>query len=423
MKTNIYFVLFAFFVVLTITGCENDIDLKADDTTGLLCINGNLTAGASDNIVYVAVTGKKDVTYVSNAKVVVSVNGSEVETIGGAHPLDYEHYRGGEYPVTAKFNPGDYVQVDVYYDNQHAYAGGVVPQPVKDASVEVGFAENVPYKREMWNESYTFDDMATMAVTFKDSDPANKNFYRMATSQSDTIKMRIDENGQYLNPRSYNLQSSSSGWGIGVDVKDGYEYWGYYDDYDRYGYYFDNDPILSAEVVKSQGDISFVDAVDNVYKIFNDNFFNGSSATLNVMRIVRLHWDMNDYKPEKYFYYQEAWNPLLHDISYYAPHYTHRNYVDVYSITEDEYYYLKVLNARGPDSFYEFDSDFSLTGDVKLPSNVKGGTGNIFVSSCVKLTGSMYEDYVPEFGGDKYDDGYFDDDYYYEDDGENYYEE
>jgi hypothetical protein len=141
------------------------------------------------------------------------------------------------------------------------------------------------------------------------------------------------------------------------------------------------------------------------------------------MRTVRQKWDWTDYKPEKYYLRKFEEQYLVHDISYYAPHCTHRNYVDVYSITEDEYYYLKVLNARGPDSFYEFDSDFSLTGDVKLPSNVKGGTGNIFVSSCVKLTGSMYEDYIPEFGGDKYENDYFDDDYYYEDDGENYYEE
>lgn len=409
--------ILAFFVAMAITGCENDIDLKADDTTGLLCINGNLVAGADDNSISVALTGKKEVTYVSNAKVVVSVNGSEVESFEGRSLIGnddayYNLTNYGAYPIRAKFNPGDHVQIDVYYGEQHASAGGVVPQPVKDASVKVGYEENVPYKRDMWSESYSFADMATMAVTISDADPANKNFFRMATSQSDTIKMRIDENEQYLNPRSFHLQSASSGLSSGVDVKDGYECWGYYDNYDKYGYYFDNDPILSAEVVKSQGDISFVDAVDNVYKIFNDNFFNGSKATLNVMRTVRLHWDMNDYKPEKYFYRQDKWNPLLHDISYYAPRYTHRNHVDIYSITEDEYYYLKVLNARGPDSYYEYDSDFSLTGDVKLPSNVKGGTGNIFLSSCVRISGCMFEDYVPEYGGEP--DNYY---YYADEDG------
>ena len=410
MKTNIFFVVFAFFVVLTITGCENDIDLKADDTTGLLCINANLTAGASDNIVYVAVTGKKDVTYVSNAKVVVNVNGSEVETIGGAHPLDYEHYRGGEYPVTAKFNPGDYVQVDVYFSNQHAYGGGVVPQPVKEASVVVGYAENVPYKQNMWSDNYYYSDMTTMAVTFSDADPASKNFYRMATSQSDSVKMRIDENGRYLNPHGYDLQGASS-----MYTKDGYECWGHCDDYNKYSYYFDNDPILSAEVVKSQGEISFLDAVDNVYKVFNDNFFNGSKATLNVMRTVMSKGSFNDYKPEKFYCQSYYKHYLLHDISYYAPRYTHRNYVEVYTITEDEYYYLKVLNARGPDSFFEFDSDFSLTGDVKLPSNVTGGSGNIFVSSCVTVSGSLYEDYIPEYvelDDFIYNDDFYNDDYY-----------
>ena len=411
MKTNIYIVLFAFFVVLAITGCENDIDLKADDTTGLLCINANLTAGASDNIVYVAVTGKKDVTYVSNAKVVVSVNGSEVETIGGAHPLDYEHYRGGEYPVTAKFNPGDYVQVDVYFNNQHAYGGGVVPLPVKDASLEVGYAKNVPYKQNMWSTSYSYADMATIGVSIADNEPDSKNYFRMAITQSDSVKMRVDKNGHYLDVHSWYLNEANES---DID-KDGFLAQGHYRDYDKYRYYIDNDPILSAEVVKSQGDISFVDAVDNVYKVFNDNFFNGSKATLNVMSFAQLYWEATDLKPDKYYYnknyfWEGNWG-LVEKISYYAPHYTYRVYVDVYSITEDEYYYLKVLNARGPDSFFEFDSDFSLTGDVKLPSNVTGGTGNIFVSSCLRAIGCMFEDYVPEFGGEKkYDDYFFYDD-------------
>ncbi len=46
-----------------------------------------------------------------------------------------------------------------------------------------------------------------------------------------------------------------------------------------------------------------------------------------------------------------------------------------------------------------FDSDFSLTGNVKLPSNVKGGTGNILLSSRTKASGCMFEDYIPEYGG------------------------
>ncbi len=90
--------------------------------------------------------------------------------------------------------------------------------------------------------------------------------------------------------------------------------------------------------------------------------------------------------------------------------------VDVYSITEDEYYYLKVLNARGPDSYFDFEDDYSLTGDVKLPSNVTGGSGNIFLNARTSLSGYMHEDYVPEYVGESYpSDGWDDVPYEYGD--------
>lgn len=394
MNTKIIFVILMLFAV---AGCENDIDLKADDTTGLLCVNGYLIAGADNNYVTVALTGKDSPKGVTNAKVVVSVNGSVVETIDGVKRDDMylasDNWDYNFYKVSASFNPGDYVQVDVYYDNQHAYGGGTVPQPIKDGKVEVEFEADVPYKSSLWSTNYSSANMSMVEVTITDIDPDSKNYYRMAVTQSDSVKMRIDEKNHFLSHYSWRLQDASS---------DEYELSGHYDSYRPYEYYFDNDPILSAEVVKSQGDISFVDAVDNIYKIFTDNFFNGSTATLHVMMPLYYDWQ-ESYHPAKYYFDDDYdyWdlNELLHEIDYYAPRYTHRNYVDVYSISDDEYYYLKVLNARGPGSYFEWDDSFSLTGDVKLPSNVKGGTGNIFVSSCARFTGAMFEDYVPEFGG------------------------
>ncbi|MBO4371939.1 MAG: DUF4249 family protein [Bacteroidales bacterium] len=418
MKTNIYILVLAFLAIIS-TGCENDIDLKANSTSGILCINGSLTAGANNNVVNVALTGKKDVTYVSDAKVVVSVNGIEVETINGLNTIfdpdndnlyTLRYYTDGDYLITAKFNPGDHVQIDVYYNNQHAYGGGIVPQPIKEASMQVGFKENVPYKYDMWSVNYHYSDMSTMAISITDPDASQKNYFRLETSQSDSVKMRIDEENHFLD--SYN------GWRLreAYDdryIKDGHVVYGYCDTYNNWKFYFDNDPILSAEEVQNQeSDISFMSAVSNVYKIFTDNYFNGSTATINAMLRVMSDNDFNNNKPEKYYYNDQKWgHQALHDIDYYAPRYTHRNYAKVYSITEDEYYYLKVLNARGPESYFDFNEDMSLTGDVKLPSNVSGGTGNIFLSSRIEISGSLYEDYVPEYGGEEFP-------YYYVDEEE-----
>ena len=417
MKTNIYILVLAFLVAIISTGCENDIDLKANSTEGILCINGSLCAGKTDNVVNVALTGKKEVTYVSDAKVVVNVNGVEVETINGNQNNSYvydvyteTYYNNGDYHITAKFNPGDHVQIDVYYNNQHAYGGGIVPKPITEASIQVGFKENVPYKYDMWSVNYNYSDMSTMAITIADPDASQKNYFRLETTQSDSSKMQIDEENYFLDP--YN------GWRLreAYDdryIKDGHVEYGYCDTYNNWNFYFDNDPILSAEEVQNQeSDISFMSAVSNVYKIFTDNYFNGSNATINAMLRVMRNNDFNNYKPEKYYYNDQKWgHQALHDIDYYAPRYTHRNYAKVYSITEDEYYYLKVLNARGPDSYFDFNEDMSLTGDVKLPSNVSGGTGNIFLSSRIEISGSLYEDYVPEYGGEEFP-------YYYVDEEE-----
>lgn len=401
MKTNIFFAIIGLLIFLTTTGCENEIDLKASNSIGILCINGNLTAGADDNYISVALTGATEVTNIFDAKVVVSVNGNEVETINGVS--NNEGYIDSYYTITAKFNPGDHVQVDVYYGNQHAYGGGIVPQPVTDCELKLGYKENVAYKSDMWSSYYDYCDMVTCSISFNDCDKNSKNFYRMAITQSDSVKSRIDEEGNWLSYfNAWRLEKATS-YNMLIDgqpLNQDYELTGFYEQYAPYNYVIDTDPILSAEVVKSEGEISFIDAVDNVYKIFNDNFFNGTKANINVMCPSRIHSDWTDYHPEKYYFNGDEWDQQpLHDISFYAPHYTHRNYVDIYSITDDEYYYIKVLNARGPKSNYEYESDFSLTGDVKLPSNVKGGTGNIFVQSCTRVTGCLYEDYVPEFGG------------------------
>ena len=232
-----------------------------------------------------------------------------------------------------------------------------------------------------------------VAVTFADADANSKNYYRMAISQSDTVTSRIDENGWYLNHYGWEMSCRSE-----IYPNDSQYYIDRYDfSYNEYDYYFDNDPVLSAEVVKNQGDLIFMNVTDNIYKIFTDNFFNGSTITLNVMRCL------NFYIPEKYYCISYNYN-MPHDTSYYAPHYTHKVNATVYSITDDEYYYLKVLNARGPGSYNDDDEDIlsSLTGDIKLPSNVSGGSGNIFLSSCATISGYLFTDYVPEYGGNDY---------------------
>ena len=423
MKTNIYILVLAFLVAISFTGCENDIDLKANNTSGILCINGSLCAGKTDNVVNVALTGKKEVTYVSDAKVVVSVNGVEVETINGNQNNSYvydvyteTYYNNGDYNITAKFNPGDHVQIDVYYNNQHAYGGGIVPQPIKEASMQVGFKENVPFKYDMWSIDYNYSDMSTMEITITDPDASQKNYFRLETTQSDSIKMRIDEEKHFLSPYGWRIEEIYDD----SDVKNGLVAYGHCNTYNNWEFYFDNDPILSAEEVKNQdSDISFMSAVSNVYKIFNDNFFNGSTATINAMLRVMSGNGFDNYKPEKYYWNDQEWGyKTLHDIDYYAPRCTHRNHAKVYSISEDEYYYLKVLNARGPDSYFDFNEDMSLTGDVKLPSNVSGGTGNIFLSSRIEISGSLYEDYVPEYGGEEYPVYYFDDEEEYDEEEE-----
>ena len=69
-------------------------------------------------------------------------------------------------------------------------------------------------------------------------------------------------------------------------------------------------------------------------------------------------------------------------------------YVKLQSISEQQYYYLRAMNAV-KSSFY--DDMSSLTGAMKVPTNVHGGSGNFCVTTAIIVKVPVVENYRPPF--------------------------
>ena len=99
--------------------------------------------------------------------------------------------------------------------------------------------------------------------------------------------------------------------------------------------------------------------IKNKYNIFTDNRFSNSNVTLKV--------------------YTQRYENILPDEIFNQIYRTGSISIQILSITEAEYRYLKALNCLNSD-----DYDDILMEPISIPSNVKGGLG--FVGICSEST-------------------------------------
>ena len=124
--------------------------------------------------------------------------------------------------------------------------------------------------------------------------------------------------------------------------------------------------------------------VENTYRVFSDNLFNNSTA-----RLTAKVWcpykvpDPTDWKYEEEYLTDEE-NALAG--IFYNWHLT----VKLQSISEQQYYYLRAMNAITSSAYDELSS---LTGAMKVPTNVHGGSGNFSVSTQTTVTLTVIDNY------------------------------
>ena len=181
MKKFLYIALLAV-VFPTIFSCEHDLDLKIENTDGVLTMNGYLYTGQDTNVVFLSLTSKKEPLPVSTAKLEMRINGELVETLNSAYMKE------GVYILSKKFNAGDKVRIDAYYNGQHAWAEDVAPEQVKDISADYRTAIHT-FKREAYSDDYTTSGYNDVDISFSDLSPSN-DYYRLNVKVYNDSKVR-----------------------------------------------------------------------------------------------------------------------------------------------------------------------------------------------------------------------------------------
>ena len=390
---------------MAMCGCENDIDLPTDNALGILCINGYINAGDSVHTISVSLTGYNEPQVAHNAKVMLYVNGSltseGIVYSGGEHGL-YSLY-DSEVELYGIINPGDRVQVVATYNGQTAQSDGIVPQPPQNVTATGKF---VDYYID--NEGHRNIDNNAICLNISMTDDGSQaNYYRLACGYSDSIVMptiQVEEQDEYTKTiQQYHFLYSWNYISVSPyreDEEDDELKSYYYET--KIGwtstefYYYDVPALTDEESNMKIEDLDFImPNIENKYRIMSDKRFSGS--TLLLTTYVKTY----DLK-SKYVAYGSRYNLTDEQIQSLAPILYAKGVVRLTAIDADQYYYIKVLNAIESDYY----SDYSeLTGSVKIPSNVSGGSGNIFLTASTDIEVSILEDYQSELEVENY--GYY----------------
>jgi|WetSurMetagenome_2_1015567.scaffolds.fasta_scaffold00696_2 hypothetical protein len=348
MKNKIFSILSVLTAFLFVTSCEKDMPITQNEKFERLVMNAFIDADSTNNALYLNLTGADSALVVKDAHIEVRVNGELKET-----EVALSRNR---YPVKTQFHPGDVVRIDAYTnDNKyHAWIEETVPHSVESVYVDTAHVYKKFYNNSTSGGGSGTGNIWQYKIYFKDNS-GDVNYYRLYMKRS--IKQKII----YKIPTEWLPKM--------VYKEDTVIYYrpDYGSDYMCY-----EDPIMmDGHSISAGGDNDFGDFLptlqytENTYGVFNDNRFNGKSCMLTV------YDNLLSYPPYKHTVDTEA-----------ETEETTISSIDeiffVQSITESEYYYLKALNLYRSSDYQDNDD---LSGPIKFPTNVHGGTGMVGFSS------------------------------------------
>ena len=331
------FLLLATAALLAVAACEHDLDIRTDGEQQQPSLHGYISADSAVNRIVVAMTGVKETTIVHQPIVEVYVNGEFREKCREAEG-GQERY----VVITTPFHPGDRVRIEVKTPDgkHHAYVEETVPQPIE--GIKSVTAELVKDHKFLGEYGYIDEtaDAFELKLTFADN-VGSADFYRFASPL-----VEVTHEHRYH------------------DLEEGYK-----EDIERVvmPVKFDctQDPILmEGNTIKPSGDLDMptVGNIINNYGVFTDKLFRDREATLCVYLPLKFHLSYSS----------------MYDYQNIATLESGVATITVESITASEYYYLKALNTSESEAY---DENSDLTGPIRLPSNVHGGTGLIGFSA------------------------------------------
>jgi len=421
---NFIFILSAF-AIAALSACENNVDADLDNIEGVLCLNAYLRTNADTNFVYVSRTSRTNPKTVRDARVELRVNDNLVETVTDCYKITYsalltsEQYDDdlgwinveerqtktdtvwGTYMLRSKFNVGDNVRVDVFSGDQHVWAEDIAPRKIEPPTVSYTYTH---VSNNETGYSSKENDRVSLEISFNDVS-ADADYYRLAIRSDfygvnafvgylyasdfdlNTKDEIIDYARKNLNPHVFRNETDTS-----IDVyylsRNVFHRWQRYDDY---GY--SRCPILSEGESQSskddgESDFEFITGdVKNTYRVFSDKMFNGSTARLNV-----TDWAPYDVPDHENYPFQEFEIPELNDSV--GSFYNWQLTLKLQTISEQQYYYLRALNAIESSAYDEMSG---LSGAMKIPTNVHGGSGNFCVTTTTIVKVPILKNYRPPF--------------------------
>ena len=315
---------------LATVSCERTVEeIWSSDNDAMLVLNAQLKQDAKSHRVFVHCSSGSNSEVVKDAEVTVSVNGAS--PVKGV-PLAYteELYDGytidffDGYEVTVDLAPGDKIDVKAKWQSLTASATVEVPAACGLISALDTGMINIPAGGEDGH------DYRSRQYNIAVQDRAGeKNYYLLV--MEDTF-YRISPSGEKLDS---------------ITVKG---------DFDS-----TSDPLLhpmeTSLLEELIGD-------DNRYNIFTDESFDGTFCTLKVMDNI-------------YGYYDDKWTKFWEPCEF-GEYYSLDRAVKVYTLTFEEYIYLKSIMAANSDLGF-------MTEPVIFAENVTGGLG--FVTA---MTPSVY---------------------------------
>lgn len=429
MKTSI--LTLSIFTLLCVA-CVNDLTPDFSDMEGELTINAFLFADRDTNYVYVSETQQIAPLPVNNATVEMRVNGTLVETVDRVTPTIKREVKidesvtlhdslsqtlNGAYRLTKRFGEGDVVRIDVYSNGRHAWAEETAPRKVKTPKADYKLTNHTTY--EYGEQTITpyadftisLDDLSQDAEYYRISAYADyghnttqwmeywsffyqeyDDFDRGHTQHNtDSICNELRKEYTMVVPVDFTDYDGNKKTDIYFLRNDHSQYWNSGKCID---YSYGNDPILSeGEMPKSsdEDDADFlVSNIINKHKVFTDRLFNTSTAEIR----ISISLPFSDiFSPETIYAYSFLKHLPEDYLLMSGTVYNMNVKLSIESITENQYYYLKALNVVESDGYEDIAT---LSGALKIPSNVNGGCGNICVTTNSMLEIPILENYTRE---------------------------
>lgn len=342
MKLNIYILLILIFA----TSCESELKYSVDSNTPTLIINTFLDVDKSENTIILALTGRDKVTYVTDGTVYVYINGQLRDKIGND---GQRQGTDGVYTTRVRFVPGDMVKIEAETADGEHHAWSEVEVPVR---AEIGNIDTtvVVLNTPGYDDGYK---LIRVKTSFSDNS-SDRNYYRISIDRILTINTLSQVTGR--------------------DTVIVYTYPDYL--------------IIREDVVLTDGRPSpineddedlIINPPENKYGVFDNSRIDGDytmTISVNYSSFPSLSYD-----DEWYYYYgqSETVKNIRAELR-----------VNLYRISETQYYYLKALNIYDSDNYEE-----AIYFPVKFPSNVENGTGITGISSGTAKIIHLY-DFVPE---------------------------